>query len=127
VYVVDPDSLTSLPVDLFDGSSFGAGIRQLENEWKAVLSQPAVKKKSGESWLTQRLSVYDTKIATQELMIKSLRSLLEQVSWLSATQERKCSLAQRYQSALVTYESQLARTIFFRKQLVAGLSRIAGR
>jgi len=38
--VIDRDSLTVLPVAVFDGSYFTAAIQQLAAEWRAILAQP---------------------------------------------------------------------------------------
>jgi hypothetical protein len=115
VYVVDKDSLTPLPADAFDGSLLSTGIGQLQAQWKQLLTKPP--SKLTDPWIQARIDQNTQSIVQHELLITSVRQLIEQLAHLRIPKAYKHTLTQRYQSILVTYERQLTRTYALRKRL----------
>jgi hypothetical protein len=117
VYVVDKDTLTPLPVDAFDGSSLSEGIRQLQAEWKQILTKPRTEPVPTDQWIQARIDTNTQSIIQYELLITSVRCLIEQVTLLRIQKAHKQTLLQHYQAILATYEKQLTRAYTIRNRL----------
>jgi hypothetical protein len=127
VYGVDKDSLMRWPVSLFDGDAFSPRIQPLQAEWQAILARPLPDSTVDKNWYQARLAACEAQIVQQELLVSSLRQLLEQVPQLRATEGHKQALSQRYQAALATYEAQRTRIVQHRNRLKARISQLDKR
>jgi hypothetical protein len=123
VRLIDKDSQTILPEAAFDGASFVSVVRQLEVEWGAILSRPPASSRPVKYWMQRRLAACHKRIDIQRRLLITLRGLLGQVPNLSAGEERKRLLTQRYGTALRINETQLLKSYLLRDWLGERLRR----
>jgi hypothetical protein len=91
------------------------GIRQLQAEWKRILNKP--RSELTDPWIQAQIDQNAQSIVQHELLITSVRCLIDQLTHSRIQEAHKQTLLQRYQSILTTYEKQLARAYIMRKRM----------
>lgn len=128
VYVIDQDSKTSLPVELFDGTFFGAPFQQLEQQWRAVLEKPlsptAVSSGRVSDFFRLRLKTYDRQLSELEHKLTDLRGRLDKVVDARISPILKPNLIQHYQLILTTYEKHHSRLLHMREHATTILGQL---
>ncbi len=114
VRLMDGDTETELPLDVFDGTAFREPMQELENEWQTLLSEPARSAVTfDKTWLIdlnrQRIGLCDASIHSQQTMIHRLFKLIEQNEAKGAASLNRAAFTQRYQAQLTTYQAQVQK------------------
>ncbi|GAB3755843.1 hypothetical protein [Spirosoma pomorum] len=117
VSIVDDTSRISLPVSLFDGTSFTPLLQQLQTQWQQILTRPLAGSVSDTDWLRQRLAAGERQLARQHSMIARLETLRVSVGRLGGFDADKQALAQQYQAARTSCQTQLLMTMLLQNRL----------
>ncbi len=131
VLLIDKTGASSLPIETFSNLSAFTQLRQLEMEWKTILSSPPdssypTERNSGES--TQQFIDYlETLIVKEELKITEfelLRQTIEKPVLVGHLQLRNDILIASYSRLVASYQAEVARLHKIRHRLLNQLDRL---
>ena len=115
-HMLEDMNCTLLPLAAFDGLPLSIGIRALQDEWRAILSEPrsslSIHQEEIIHLTRQRIHYYEVNIRTHKRMIDWYNQ------WLQRTQDghtlslRKSRLVNQYATHLMSCQAQLAKAQF---------------
>lgn len=129
VNLIEKNKLTPLPLELFDGFPFTAPIQQLEQEWVALLSQPASPLPAVDQEMInlthQRMRLCESSMSNQQLMISYFKSLLRRVEEGIFHEPTRSVMINHYQRQIDTYTRQSIKAQTRQQQLLKRLNELA--
>lgn len=112
VELIDNDQRIQLPVQAFDGSSSSEAMRQLESEWRQVLSEPVDFRSVHNQWLIglarEQVRSHEDRIARLELAIQAVEQRRQHVQDSIFDEPCRSILITRNEMAIQQYQQHLA-------------------
>ena len=107
-----------LPLEAFDGIPSSIAIKELQEEWQAILTDPEPHEKGPAhdeatiQLIRQRLRQYQMRIATSERMVNCFTKLLQRLQATSSLGPTRDGLMHQYKTILERSEKQLVKAQF---------------
>ncbi|QJW90629.1 hypothetical protein HNV11_15175 [Spirosoma taeanense] len=108
VGIIENNSCTDLPSQVFDGERFSTAMQQLEQEWQSILTRPHRSSQNNEQELInltrQRIVQFDSKIQIYTRTIQAFDRLIQRAEEHFLASPRKYKFVNYYERMISRYQ-----------------------